>query len=60
MESHEPNRQRTRNLVIRLNDYEREALERAAERRGMSISGVVRFLVRQDEDKAAERAARTA
>ena len=58
MESQEPNRARTKNLVIRLNDYERDALDRAAERYGMSISGVVRFLIRQDEEKAEVRAAR--
>ena len=54
-----PQRTRQRNLVIRLNDLEREMLDRVAEREGMSASETVRYLVRRaDEELAAKKPTR--
>ncbi len=42
-------RTRERNLVIRLNDKERDAMDRVAKRLGMSLSETVRYLIRRAE-----------
>ncbi len=43
-------RTRERNLVIRLNDKERDAMDRVAKRLGMSLSETVRYLIRRAEN----------
>lgn len=47
MESRRPQRTRTRNIVIRLNDAERALLDRIAKREGLSISELFRALLRR-------------
>jgi hypothetical protein len=51
--SSEENRKRKRNLVIRFNDSEREMLDRVASDRSMTVSELVRYLVRREDEKAA-------
>lgn len=46
-----PQRSRSRNLVIRLNDKERDAMERVSKRIGMSLSETVRYLIRRAEEE---------
>ena len=51
MEKLDPTRTRQRNLVIRLNDRERDMLDVVATREAMSASETVRWLVRREYDR---------
>jgi hypothetical protein len=53
----EETRKRTRNLVIRFNDAEREMLDRVAAGKSMSVSELVRYLVRREDEAARRRGA---
>jgi hypothetical protein len=46
-------RTRTRNLVIRVNDREREMLAAVSEREQMSVSEAVRWLIRREYERGA-------
>jgi hypothetical protein len=53
--SSEERRKRKRNLVIRFNDAEREMLDRVAADRSMTVSDLVRYLVRREDERARRR-----
>ena len=52
------NRTRTRNLVIRLSDLEREAIDSVADHFGMNATQTIRFLIRREQDRIANGVAR--
>ena len=45
-----PNRMRSTHFVLRLNDHERGALDRVAERLGMNASEAMRHLIRRADE----------
>jgi hypothetical protein len=47
----EENRTRTRNMVIRLSDRERDMLDAVATHEEMSASEVIRWLVRREHER---------
>jgi hypothetical protein len=48
-------RKRTHEVLLRLSDEDRAMLERLAERWGVSLSGVLRRLIREEHERQSRR-----
>jgi hypothetical protein len=52
MATQDPQRTRTQVIVIRLNEHERDALDRVSKRLALSLSETVRHLIRREDEAA--------